>query len=78
MVTAIVKQRDMYRTLLAQSTPLPPEMGVQQSPRSKVTPSKGEEVFTDLVRSTTPVDSTSSSEALKVREREGGREGGRP
>ena len=36
MVSAIVKQRDMYRTLLAQSTPLPGEttLDTQPSPRS--------------------------------------------
>ena len=34
MVSAVVKQRDMYRTLLAQSTPLPLETG--QTPLSKV------------------------------------------
>lgn len=32
MVESIVKQRDMYRTLLAQATPLPPD----KSPRAKV------------------------------------------
>ena len=34
MVSAVVKQRDMYRTLLAQSTPLPLESG--QTPVSKI------------------------------------------
>ena len=34
MVSAVVKQRDMYRTLLAQSTPLPGD--IVTPPRSKV------------------------------------------
>lgn len=63
MVSAVVKQRDMYRTLLAQSTPLPVETG--QTPGSKVTPTKGAEAVAVVTIPTTQIDQE-TTQALKV------------
>ena len=62
-VEAIVKQRDMYRTLLAQTTPLPPETGLM--PVAKVaTPGQGEGSVA-MVTTVSQVDQE-TSQALKV------------
>ena len=57
---AVVKQRDMYRMLLAQSTPLPAET-TQQTPGSKVTslttPAKGVESVVMVSSPSTQIDS---------------------
>ena len=67
MVTAVVKQRDMYRTLLAQSTPLP---GEQTSSRSKsvsgISPRReGLEPVAMVATPTSQID-LETSQALKV------------
>ena len=67
MVSAVVKQRDMYRTLLAQSTPLPVES--EQTMGSKVTtvttPTKGVETGDMETTPTSQMDSE-ATQALKV------------
>ena len=67
MVSAVVKQRDMYRTLLAQSTPLPVES--DQTMGSKVTtvttPTKGVETGDMETTPTSQMDSE-ATQALKV------------
>ena len=65
MVSAVVKQRDMYRTLLAQSTPLPLESG-QTKVVSEVTPARrGVETVAMVATPSFQVD-PETTQALKV------------
>ena len=65
MVSAVVKQRDMYRTLLAQSTPLPGD--IVTPPRSKVASAATREGEESVAMVTTPaqVVDMETAQALK-------------
>ena len=66
MVSAVVKQRDMYRTLLAQSTPLPGD--IVTPPRSKVVSAatrEGEESVAMVTTTPAQVVDVETVQALK-------------